>query len=191
MPVFGMLQTYGQFRIHATLLPRSGLLELCVQADCRGSVSFQPSAASRRRLNAALDINGYTALKMEGALILAYSIVFDITELRREGRFVGKQLLCSGGFLNDITEANEMTPLASLVWEDYDETRKDLDHGEWYDSYVGSVYFKSLAERIKNLAASPDHATTIEVLNDFASSLEKAHLIGARWRLAIDRQPHV
>lgn len=154
-------------------------------------LAFQPSTAGQQGLAVSLDVHGCTTSTVEGAVILAYSIVFDTAHLCRERRAAGKQLVCSDGLLNEITEANEMTPLMSLVWEDSDETRKESDHGEWYDSFVGYVYFKSLAEHVKHIAASPAHATLIEGLNEFAYALENARVIGARWRLAVDRRPHV
>jgi len=95
---------FTQFRIGFVLAPSaSPRAQLCVQADRRGSLSFKPTAAVRRRLNAALDIGVGYLVGVGRVVACGVGLPFAV---RAQGRVRSARGRCSRGPVNSIAGPN-------------------------------------------------------------------------------------
>ncbi len=104
---------FTQFRIGFVLAPSaSPRAQLCVQADRRGSLSFKPTAAVRRRLNAALDIGVSTLVGVGCAVACGVRLPFAV---RAQGGVGQARSRDSRGPVNSIVGPNAASGSACSV----------------------------------------------------------------------------
>ena len=123
---------------------------------------------------------------------VAYYISLDVEGTDFDTTVDGKTIANADEMLNEIASENDMPELMSFFGMGGEELgdilgEEDmLDAGEWHDSGEGAVYFRRLAQLVGRRSDSGSLVSLIEELNEFASILEKAHSIGAKWQMGMD-----